>query len=84
MSNPDSKPDIDVCTLCLKEKPIIQIYKLSDLRYWAHYYFKFWIQKNLTMKIYSDVRTCSDCFEAWEHEDHSYLNTCVLKQKILR
>lgn len=84
MSNPDSEPDIDVCTLCLKEKPIIQTYKLPNLTYWVHHEFKKWIRKNLTMNAYSDVRTCSDCFKAWEYEDTSYLNAYVLKQKLLR
>lgn len=84
MSNPDSKPDIGVCTLCLKEKPIIQTYKLANSKYWVHFYFKTWIRENLIMRWDSDVRTCSDCFEAWEYKDTSYLNTYVLKQRLLR
>ena len=84
MSNPDSKPDIGVCTLCLKEKPVIQTYKLPSSKYWVHLHFKTWIRANLTTIAYSDVRTCSDCFEAWEYEDTYYLNMCVLKQRLLR
>ena len=84
MNNPDSKPSIGTCTLCLQEKPIIVPYKLVDVEYALACDFNIWIRKQLNMGAYSYVNICLDCFKAWVNDDTPYLNMYVLKQRLLR